>query len=68
MTTDPRIEIAAQAIWAVRSGHPKIPGMTWNELLEALDTNPGSWSEEYERVFRQAAAVIAALDAARAPR
>lgn len=67
MDDTPKLLIVAKAIWSARSHHPRIPGMTWDEFMDALDGNPQAWREEYDRIFRQARAVLAALEAFDAP-
>lgn len=61
--SDSKLLTAAKAIWSARSYHPIAPYMTWVELIAALDGNPQAWLDEYERLFRQARAAIAALEA-----
>lgn len=60
-----QVEAVKRAIWAVRSSHPKVRSMTYEELLEAVASNPASWDEEFQRLDRQARAVIEALKARR---
>lgn len=57
----PLRERVAAAIWEVSSDHPRVRGMSWPELLEAREGNPGAWEEHYQRCLRQADAAIRAL-------
>ncbi len=61
----PGITAGAAAIWEATSSHPRVRGMSWPELLEACQGNPGAWDEHFKRCVRQAKAAylsMAALD------
>lgn len=53
------VEKIAATIWEATSD-PKMkrPGMTWLQLVDAVDGNPSSWAECHERCLRQARAVL----------